>query len=470
MTGRHILFLLRPPLTLVLAVLVWPSAALGWAWPVEGPLLDGFRYEGDPYAGGQHRGVDVAAAPGAAVVAPAAGRVSFAGTVPAHGRTITIVTLDGYAVTLVHLGSIGVARGQEVAEGDSVGSVGPSGEPEHAGPYVHLGVRIAAREDAYVDPLSLLPARPGGAAPAAPVEAADGVAPIEDPAPASAPAQSASAPAPASVPQAAAPDGGAAVAAAGVPLAGVEPPPAEALPVPVIGPSVAATALEPAQPVVGVVSGESRRAGEAPGGERRDRGDAGDVRAAGGAQVRSGTVPPARDATEGRARGEGGTGTAPGAPAGSSRAERGEARVGRPEVVTAARASSHGGGRRRLAAALGALLLGCLLVGRRRRPVATSPTPAGPADPGPAARPDHGADEREPVWAKPCSARSRAAAGRGVPGRCTPAVRREGLLMMGLDDLLRDDTDLLRQLDAPHRARVHDDRRRRARAAPPPAR
>jgi pyruvate/2-oxoglutarate dehydrogenase complex dihydrolipoamide acyltransferase (E2) component len=74
-------------------------------------------------------------------------------------------------VTLVHLGAIGVARGTTVEEGDVVGSVGPSGEPELAEPYIHLGIRIAADEQGYVDPLSLLPARnvaPPADAPAAP--------------------------------------------------------------------------------------------------------------------------------------------------------------------------------------------------------------------------------------------------------------------------------------------------------------
>ena len=52
-------------------------------------------------------------------VAPAAGVVSFAGTVPTHGRTVTIQTADGHAVSLTHLGRVAVARGDSVAEGDS---------------------------------------------------------------------------------------------------------------------------------------------------------------------------------------------------------------------------------------------------------------------------------------------------------------------------------------------------------------
>ena len=125
---------------------------------MQGPVLQPFAYdEADPYAPGQHRGVDLGAAPGETVVAPAAGTVSFAGTVPTNGKSVTIETADGYSVTLTHLGSIGVVKGAAVAEQDAVGAVGPSGAPEVDGPYVHLGIRVTTDPNGYVDPLGLLP-------------------------------------------------------------------------------------------------------------------------------------------------------------------------------------------------------------------------------------------------------------------------------------------------------------------------
>ena len=101
--------------------------ALAWTWPADGPVLRPFVLGDDPYAAAQHRGVDVASPSGALVRAPAAGVVSFAGTVPGGGRTVTIQTADGYSVTLVHLGAIAVEREQQVAEGAGVGSAGGSG-------------------------------------------------------------------------------------------------------------------------------------------------------------------------------------------------------------------------------------------------------------------------------------------------------------------------------------------------------
>ena len=79
------------------------------------------------------------------VLAPAAGTVSFAGSVPSSGKSVTIETPDGYSVTLTHLGSISVARNAAVAEGAPVGTIGPSGDGEVPQPYVHLGVRLTAQ-------------------------------------------------------------------------------------------------------------------------------------------------------------------------------------------------------------------------------------------------------------------------------------------------------------------------------------
>src|SRR3954469_19700315 len=122
------------------AALVAVPVAGAWTWPVDGPVLHPFSLGSDPYAGGQHRGVDIAAGAGNAVRAPVAGRVSFAGTLPRYGRTVTI-RADGLAVTLLHLGELAVARGADVAEGQAIALAGPTGDVEHPTAYVHLGVR-----------------------------------------------------------------------------------------------------------------------------------------------------------------------------------------------------------------------------------------------------------------------------------------------------------------------------------------
>jgi hypothetical protein len=138
--------------------MILAAPAASWAWPTDGQVIRAFFLGDDPYAGGQHRGVDIAGDSGSSARAPAAGTISFAGTVPGNGRTVTIKSADGYAVTLVGLGSIAVARNALVNEGDTVGTIAPApgdGTPAN----VHLGIRVASDPDGYVDPLGLLPTR-----------------------------------------------------------------------------------------------------------------------------------------------------------------------------------------------------------------------------------------------------------------------------------------------------------------------
>ena len=111
---------------LVLFALAAPGRAAAWTWPVDGPVLRAFAFDqAHPYAGGQHRGIDVGGQPGDAVRAPADGVVSFAGTTPGNGLTLSVRTTDGYTVSLTHLGSLAVHADASVAEGDAVGTRRP---------------------------------------------------------------------------------------------------------------------------------------------------------------------------------------------------------------------------------------------------------------------------------------------------------------------------------------------------------
>ena len=150
------------------ATLALAPTAHAWTWPASGEVLEPFVYGGDPYAGGQHRGIDVAGERDETVLAPGSGVVTFAGTVGANGKVVTVETPGGHAVTLVHLGSIAVKKGDVVREGAVVGSIGPSGTAEHEAPYVHLGVRVESDPNGYLDPLAFLPPRASPAPPPPP--------------------------------------------------------------------------------------------------------------------------------------------------------------------------------------------------------------------------------------------------------------------------------------------------------------
>jgi hypothetical protein len=179
------------------AALVLSGSAAAWSWPADGDVLRGFTLGTDAYAAGQHRGIDVAGPEGSSIRAPASGTVSFAGSLPTYGRSLTILTADGYAVTLVHLGSVEVDKGDSVDEGSVIATMGSSGDAEHAVATVHLGVRVASEAEGYVDPLGLLPPRgaPRPSAPASPSPVGATV-PAGSPAPASQAAVPAAAQAP----------------------------------------------------------------------------------------------------------------------------------------------------------------------------------------------------------------------------------------------------------------------------------
>jgi murein DD-endopeptidase MepM/ murein hydrolase activator NlpD len=103
------------------ALFVVPSAA-GWSWPVSGTVVQTFAFDpAHPYAGGQHRGIDIAASPGSTVVAPANGTVTFAGSVPG-GPAVTILS-GTYSVTLTQLGSAS-SQGRRCQRGATCGERG----------------------------------------------------------------------------------------------------------------------------------------------------------------------------------------------------------------------------------------------------------------------------------------------------------------------------------------------------------
>ena len=152
---RRLLLVLTAFLSLAAALAAPAEAA--WLWPVRGEVITQYRNGSDPYAGGQHRGIDIAAAVGTPVVAAAGGEVRFAGTAGSSGLTVSVRTGDGYDTSYLHLSSIAVHAGAHVAGGERLGAVGTTGERSATAPHLHFGVREAGSRYAYVDPLSLLP-------------------------------------------------------------------------------------------------------------------------------------------------------------------------------------------------------------------------------------------------------------------------------------------------------------------------
>jgi murein DD-endopeptidase MepM/ murein hydrolase activator NlpD len=127
-----------------------PVADGSWAWPVPGPVIRAFEPPETPF-GSRHRGIDVAAPVGTAVVAPEAGVVAFSGKVGGQ----LFVTLDhggGLTSTYSWLSETLVRRADVVPRGALIARTGRG----HAGaivPHLHFGVRL---DGTYLDPMAFL--------------------------------------------------------------------------------------------------------------------------------------------------------------------------------------------------------------------------------------------------------------------------------------------------------------------------
>src|SRR5437868_15197385 len=98
------------------------GAAGGYQPPVAAPVADPFRPPSTSYGPG-NRGIDYATAPGTDVKTSADGEVVFAGQV---GGTLHVVVLhgDGIRTSYSFLSSVRVQRGDQVRQGQVVGTTG----------------------------------------------------------------------------------------------------------------------------------------------------------------------------------------------------------------------------------------------------------------------------------------------------------------------------------------------------------
>ncbi len=107
-----------------------------------------------------HAGIDLAAAVGTPIYAPADGVVAFAGRYPLrrsvswwrYGNLVAVRNGDRFITLFGHCDEISVRGGQKVKQGDVLGTVGNTGWSTN--PHLHYEVRRSTDEDEYkpVDP------------------------------------------------------------------------------------------------------------------------------------------------------------------------------------------------------------------------------------------------------------------------------------------------------------------------------
>ncbi len=133
--------------------------AIAGATPLAPPVAveyrqtSGFGARVDPFTGRPafHSGLDVAAFERAPVVATSPGHVSFAGPRSGYGYVVEIDHGHGFKTRYAHLRDIQVARGESVAIGQRVGSMGSTGRSTAT--HLHYEVWFRGR---VVDPVYFL--------------------------------------------------------------------------------------------------------------------------------------------------------------------------------------------------------------------------------------------------------------------------------------------------------------------------
>lgn len=110
--------------------------------PTKGWLTSKFGYRISPTSGRptMHFGLDLAAAPGSPVYAPAEGVVTYASYDETYGKLVTIDHGYGVMTRFGHNSQVYVQVGQKVSRWDVISAVGSTGRS--TGPHLHYEVRI----------------------------------------------------------------------------------------------------------------------------------------------------------------------------------------------------------------------------------------------------------------------------------------------------------------------------------------
>ena len=148
---RRAALIATPPANLVLAVPHFVDEAPVFSWPIDGSLSSAFGRRRN----GWHRGIDIVALPGTAILAAASGLVVSSGPEGRYGRVVKIAHDGGFVTVYAHNEQNLVELGDWVAAGQRIATVGRTGHATSE----HLHFEIRHEGNAY-NPLYLLPLPP----------------------------------------------------------------------------------------------------------------------------------------------------------------------------------------------------------------------------------------------------------------------------------------------------------------------
>ncbi len=142
-----------PPPKPVQAIPAPPSATGdGFLWPVQGRVVSSYGAKAE---GLRNDGINIAAAEGSPVMAVENGVVAYAGNeLRGFGNLLLIKHANGYVSAYAHNADLLVSRGDKVTKGQSIATVGSTGNV--ISPQLHFELRKGKKA---IDPQTVLPAR-----------------------------------------------------------------------------------------------------------------------------------------------------------------------------------------------------------------------------------------------------------------------------------------------------------------------
>jgi murein DD-endopeptidase MepM/ murein hydrolase activator NlpD len=110
--------------------------------PLDGWKTSGFGYRISPFTNRKelHKGLDIAAPKGRPIIAPADGRVTYAGRNGSYGYMVAIKHGYGIVTRYGHLSKMLKKKGEKVERGEVIALVGSTGRS--TGPHLHYEVRL----------------------------------------------------------------------------------------------------------------------------------------------------------------------------------------------------------------------------------------------------------------------------------------------------------------------------------------
>ena len=126
-----------------------------FVYPVRGARLSSpFGWRDDPFGSGArvyHAAVDLSVPQGTPIVASMGGRISAVGFDRTYGNYLIVTHSGDFQTMYAHLHTVAVKRGDQVSQGDQIGTVGTTGRS--TGPHLHFALYVNGRA---VNPLDFL--------------------------------------------------------------------------------------------------------------------------------------------------------------------------------------------------------------------------------------------------------------------------------------------------------------------------